>query len=239
MAHPGSSAANDYLEHMADWLASLPVVSLRDLLAAHGGPGAAAVFCVDMTRGFCTEGRLASPRVASIVPAVARLLVRSYEAGVRRFYLPQDRHAPDAAEFDQYGAHCVAGTTEADLVPELAGLPFADTFVVIPKDTVASHVATDLDARLDRDGWPGLCIVVGDCTDICVYQLAIHLKARANAQRAGTAVVVPEVCVQTYDLPLTTALDAGAVPHDGDLLHRVFLHHMALNGVLVVSEVVP
>jgi len=88
-------------------------------------------------------------------------------------------------------------------------------------------------------GWPGLCIVAGDCTDICVYQLAIHLKARANAQRADTAVVVPAACVQTYDLPVAAALGVGAVPHDGDLLHRVFLHHMALNGVLVVSEVAP
>ncbi len=239
MAHLGDSSVHTYLGHVADWLASLPAASLRDLLAAHGGPAAAAVFCVDMTRGFCSEGRLASPRVASIVPAVAQLLIRAHEAGVRRFYLPQDCHAPDAAEFAQYGVHCVAGTPESDLVPELAGLPFADTFVVIPKNTVASHVATGLDARLDRDGWPGLCIVVGDCTDICIYQLAIHLKARANAQRAGSAVVVPERCVQTYDLPPATALSIGAMPHHGELLHGVFLHHMALNGVRVVSEVVP
>jgi len=239
MAHAGGGSANAYLDHVSDWLASRPVVSLRGLLAAHGGPGAAAVFCVDMTRGFCTEGGLASPRVASIIPAVARLLTRAHEAGIRRFYLPQDCHAPDAAEFAQYGAHCVAGTAEADLVPELADLPFAGAFVVIPKNTVASHVATGLDARLDGDGWPGLCIVAGDCTDICVYQLAIHLRARANAQRADTAVVVPAACVQTYDLPVAAALGVGAVPHDGDLLHRVFLHHMALNGVLVVSEVAP
>jgi nicotinamidase-related amidase len=75
-------------------------------------------------------------------------------------------------------------------------------------------------------------IVVGDCTDLCVYQAAMHLRLRANAAGdRGFEVVVPEDCVQTYDLPVETAQRLGALPHDGDLLHGLFLYHLALNGV--------
>ena len=36
-----------------------------------------------------------------------------------------------------------------------------------------------------------------------------------------------------------TARQIGALPHDGDLLHRLFLYHMALNGIRVVRELSP
>ena len=42
--------------------------------------------------------------------------------------------------------------------------------------------------------------------------------------------------VDTYDLPVETALKAGALPHDAELLHAVFLYHMNLNGVEIYSR---
>jgi len=43
---------------------------------------------------------------------------------------------------------------------------------------------------------------------------------------------------QTYDMPVETANALGALPHDGDFLHLVFLNHMRLNRVEVVREIV-
>ena len=37
-------------------------------------------------------------------------------------------------------------------------------------------------------------------------------------------------------MPVETALQLGALPHDGDLLHRIFLYSMALNGIEVVAR---
>jgi hypothetical protein len=37
-------------------------------------------------------------------------------------------------------------------------------------------------------------------------------------------------------MPVETAQEIGAMPHDGDLLHRIFLYQMALNGVEVVAS---
>jgi hypothetical protein len=80
--------------------------------------------------------------------------------------------------------------------------------------------------------------VVGNCTDLCVYLLALELKLYANAHNWKMRVIVPENAVQTYDIPIETAKSIGALPHDGDFKHLVFLYHMRLNGVEVVREIV-
>ena len=78
--------------------------------------------------------------------------------------------------------------------------------------------------------------MVGDCTDLCTYQLAMHLKLSANARNQWLPVIVPAVCVQTYDLPVDAARNLGIMAHPGDLFHGLFLYHMALNGCRVVSR---
>ena len=65
----------------------------------------------------------------------------------------------------------------------------------------------------------------------------MYVRLAANAAQRDCQVVVPENCVQTYDLPVAIAKSIGAMPHDGDLLHLVFLYHMALNGVRIVKAV--
>ncbi len=80
-------------------------------------------------------------------------------------------------------------------------------------------------------------IVTGDCTDICVYLMSIYLKSRSVQQDVSYQIVVPANCVDTYDVPVETAEEADILPHPGDFLHRVFLYHMALNGVRVVAEI--
>jgi hypothetical protein len=80
-------------------------------------------------------------------------------------------------------------------------------------------------------------IVVGNCTDLCVYQLAMHLRLRHNARNLPEmTVIVPANAVDTYDLPVAAAAALGVMPHPADFFHQVFLYHMALNGIQVVRE---
>ena len=41
--------------------------------------------------------------------------------------------------------------------------------------------------------------------------------------------------VDTFDTPVSVARELGIRAHDGDLHHVLFLHHMASNGIEVVS----
>ncbi len=226
-----------FLQWIDDWIGRLPVTSLRDdVITAAGGPERVAVLCVDLLVGFCSEGPLAGPRVGRLAPRIADFFQCAHRAGIRHFLLAQDSHPPDAPEFREFGPHCITGTREAETVAELLALPFAADFVVFPKRSLSSTEATGLSAWLAERPEIQRVVIVGDCTDLCIYQAAMPLRLAANARGDWEfEVVVPADCVDTYDAPVAAAERLGIMPHDGGLLHRLFLYHMALNGVRVVQ----
>ena len=228
-----------FLTWLAEWHSGLKSVPFAQAIP---DPRRTAFLSVDLIVGFAYEGPLAGPRVAAIVPTVTRLFGQARAAGVERFLLIQDCHTDDALEFGAFGRHCACGSKEAETVPELLALPFSDRFGVMLKNSVSSAIGTGLDAWLDVHRHDlDTFVVVGDCTDICVYDLAMHLRLRANAHGlrtpAGGAqrVIVPANAVQTYDMPVDQAAELGIMPHDADLLHVLFLYQMALHGIEIVA----
>jgi nicotinamidase-related amidase len=223
-----------FLRHLADWAGRWPALPLASLAAP---PGRLAVVSVDVINGFCNTGPLASPRVQAIVAPIADLFRRADAAGVPHLILVQEAHEPDALEFAQYPPHGVRGTAEAEAVPELKALPFFDRMQVFTKNSIHPAFNNGLEAWLDQHAEVDTFIVVGDCTDLCTYQSAMYFKLRANARQLARRVIVPANCVQTFDTPLALARQIGALPHDGDLLHLIFLYSLQLNGVEVVREI--
>ncbi len=222
-----------FLTWLIEWEASLPVLPLADI-----DPATTAVISEDLLKGFCTVGPLSSPRAQGIVPQVVALFEALHEAGVQHFLLMQDTHEEQAVEFGAFPPHCVAGSEESETIPELLELPFSEDFVVFGKNSVSSTVETGLLDWLEAHPEITTFIVVGVCTDICIYEMAMELRMRANARgEEDVRVIVPADCVQTYDTPVATAQEIGAMPHEGDLLHRIFLYQMALNAIEVVDHV--
>jgi nicotinamidase-related amidase len=223
-----------FLDWLYQWERDLRPLSLSSLVAE---PADVALVSQDLLKGFCDVGPLASERAAGIVPSVVDVFRSAHGLGVRHFLLLQDTHDPDAVEFSAYPPHCVAGSEESETIDALQKLPFSDAFTVLPKNSISSHLGTDLELWLDDHPEVTTFIVVGVCTDICVYHAALYLRVRANVLGQEKArVVVPADCAQTFHMGVETAREIGALPHDGDLLHRVFLYHMALNNVEVVAH---
>lgn len=233
------SSSRPFLAWLVDWYNSRPVLQWAELLEdLENDPSRMAVLAVDVTSGFCSDGPLASERVGLIVEPIARLFQQAYDHGLRHFLLPQDTHSNDAVEFGSFPAHCVRGTSEPLTVPELDDLPFSGLFRVIEKNSISSAIDTELDAWLDSNPRVTTFLVVGDCTDLCVHQLAMHLRLRANARNCSDVrVILPKSGVDTFDIPVEVAIEIGAMPHHGDLMHLIFLFSMAQNGIEVVSEV--
>ncbi len=229
--------AQPFLDYLDELQNSWPIVSLASVVEEAGGPSHVACLTVDMVKGFCTEGPLASDRIQGVAPSIARILSRAYELGVRDFIFPQDAHPEDSPEFRSFPPHCVVGTSQAEMIPELAGLPFASQFKLHPKRSTSSHHGTGLHEHLVSSHRTRL-IALGDCSDICLYQLALDLRLWANVKHLPWEVIVPASAVQTYDLSVEKAKEIGAMPHDGDLLHAVFLYHLQLNGVRVVRDLI-
>lgn len=229
-----------FLGWLVTWYNSRPILDLAEVLDLVGeDPGKIAVLPVDVTSGFCSEGPLSSTRVGGIVGPIVRLLRRAFDLGVRHFILPQDTHSENAVEFGSFPPHCMRGTDEPVTVSELRDLPFSDRFLVIEKDSISSDIDTELEAWLADHPEVTTFLVVGDCTDLCVYQLAMYLRLRANAlSLRDVRVIVPVDGVDTFDIPVEVAEQIGAMPHHGDLMHLIFLFSMAQNGIEIVQKVV-
>ena len=147
------------------------------------------VLVVDMLRGFCEEGYplYVGETIRQIISRIHRLLEGEKAKGSHIIFLC-DSHAPDDEEFEMFPPHCVRGTEEAEIIPELR--QFADE--VILKTRFSGFYGTNLGERL-RELNPDKIIVVGDCTDICVMHTVADVRNR------DYSVEVPADCVATFD----------------------------------------
>ena len=223
-----------FLGYLDNWQNNLQAMPLEKIIY---DPQKIAILSVDMINGFCHQGPLASPRVKAIIAPISSLFQHAWERGVRHILLSQDTHEPDAVEFGQFPPHCVRGTAEAETVPEFKALPFFDQLTILEKNSIHSALHTGLEEWLAEHPQVDTFVVVGDCTDLCTYQLAMFLRLDANARQLKRRVIVPVNGVDTYDMPVEVASQIGAMAHDAELLHAVFLYHMALNGIEIIQKV--
>jgi len=165
-----------------------------------------AVIVIDMLVGFCTHGNLFSPRYGPLVSRLERHLTETEAAGAHLIFLA-DTHAPDDPEFRMFPAHCVEGSGEELVVPELTG--FAERGTLVRKHTFSGFRGTELDDVLRRLA-PDRVEVAGVCTDICVLHTVYDLQVR------GYEVVVRSDLVETYDAP----------GHDAAEFNRFALGHI-------------
>lgn len=224
-----------FLDYLDEWLGSRPEARWTEVVARAGGPDKVAVLVIDMIKGFCETGPLSSPRVGRLAGPVAEHVVQAQRAGIDRIVAFCDRHPPDAREFASYPPHCLKGTAEAEVIDALTSSPFWSPEREVDKNSLSAFFAADRLPGMLREGVKAF-VVIGDCTDLCVYNAAMPLRLYANQHGLDLRVVVPAEAVDTYDLPVDQARAIQAPAHPADLFHRVFLYSMACNGVEVVKR---
>lgn len=178
------------------------------------------LFIVDMNNGFAKEGVLSSPRVENIIKPIAHFskLISSKVNTVVAF---TDTHDEDSVEFKSYPTHCLRGEMESQLVDEILSI---DNMEVLEKNSTNGFFVMDMEKYKHLDNF----IVVGCCTDICVYQFVLTLKTYFNQNNLDKNIIVPIDLVETYDIDMI---------HSGDFLNTVFLNSMIQNGINVVRKI--
>jgi nicotinamidase/pyrazinamidase len=148
-----------------------------------------AVIVIDLLKGFMEEGYplFCGDQARLIIPRISRLLDRELEKGSKILFLC-DSHDPDDLEFKMFPPHCVTGTEEAEIIPELRG--YAGE--VISKNRFSCFFNTPLDDRL-QEIRPEKLIVCGVCTDICVMHTV------GDARNRDYEVDVPTDCVASFN----------------------------------------
>lgn len=182
-----------------------------------------ATFVVDMINGFVKEGTLADTRIGAIIPNIFRILDAA-EKGQIVFL--NDAHGEGSVEFSSYPPHCTKDSEEGKIVTELN--KYAKNATVIEKNSTNGFMSPDFqswlkvnEARVDN------YIIVGDCTDICIKQFAMSLKAYFNEKNTVKRLIVPADAVETFHLDVTH--------HHAGLMNLLSLYEMEQGGIEIVK----
>jgi len=171
-----------------------------------------AVLVVDMLRGFLEEGYplFLGAESRRIIPHIQNLLEGELSRGSKIMFLC-DNHDPDDLEFKMFPPHCIAGTAEAEVIPELAKYKGE----IIPKKRYSGFYGTNLEEKLLKLK-PDKLIICGVLTNICVMHTA------AAARNRDYEVEIPVNCVASPD----------------EAAHRLALDHMdKVLGAKLIQEV--
>lgn len=151
------------------------------------------ILVVDMVRGFLEEGYPLSCGEAArrVIPNIRDLIDRELAAGSHIIF-SSDAHGPEDIELVHgvWPAHCMKGTAEAEIVPELASYVGRAEF--FEKRAYSGFSSPELSSRIAELA-PEYVIIVGVCTDVCV----LHTAADAFAR--GYIVDTPEDCVASFN----------------------------------------
>ncbi len=213
------SAWTAALEAIQNGQAQLPVLSLDTL-----SPANTVLVVMDMVGGFVEKGPLASPRVKAIQAGIARLQRQCAAHRIPRLAFA-DSHDQNCPEFSVFPAHCVRGTAEAEITAEILN---AGVEQIIEKNSTNGFLEPAFQHWLAAHAQTDTFLLTGDCTDLCVMQFALALKADFNRRNQHCRVIVPTALVETYDLG----------EHNAGLMNTLALYQMRLGGVELVSNIV-
>ncbi|HFL2426459.1 TPA: isochorismatase family cysteine hydrolase [Clostridioides difficile] len=179
-----------------------------------------ALFIIDVNNGFARQGALYSPRVESLIKPI-EMFTKKISNKLNRVIAFTDSHTSKSIELLSYPVHCLENDVESELVDELKSI---ENLQILPKNSTNGFFALE---NLDFDNIDNI-IIVGDCTDICIYQFAITLKSYFNQHNIEKNIVVPMNLVDTYDISNV---------HPAEILNLVFFNSMIQNGVNVLKEI--
>ena len=148
-----------------------------------------AVLVCTMVREFVEEGNpyfVAAAR--EIIPNVQRLVETELAKGSKVFFC-NDWHTEGDLEWERmFPRHCVAGTPQAETIPDLARYPGE----MLPITRFDGFIYSKLEQKL-HEARPEKVIVCGVCTHIPVLHTA------AGAAMRDYLVEVPTDCVADFD----------------------------------------
>jgi len=177
---------------------------------------------VDMLEGFTRNGALSSPRVEALIPLQVKFIEQMPKDSF--IVLACDSHQEGDSELKRTPKHCMRGTDEANVCPEILNAIKArgTPYEIVIKRTHSAFFHTSLDAiinaRSEGDDW----VIFGCVTDICIVANLIELDYR------GKNVTIVRDLVDTYDVSQETVLSAGlpqAVLHTPEMYNPLFFEY--------------
>ncbi len=159
-----------------------------------------AVFTVDMNNGFVNFGAMANNEYNKLVPEQIKIIEKFRKEG-QAINFVLEGHNEDATEFLTYPKHCVKGTKEAELIPELKKFETLDDVAIFYKNSI--------NGMLNQDVWTYLrllndlneIVIQGVCADLCVMDFARTLARYLDEINKKAKIFVVRKGIDTFDAP--------------------------------------
>ena len=183
-----------------------------------------ALIIMDMVNGFVKEGELSNPLAEEIIPPIISLMRRCKEKQIPVIAFA-DTHPEDSPEFQSYPKHCVKDTEETEIVEEIKA---EDGYTLIPKNSTNGMLEEAFQRFIDSNPQITNFIVTGVCTDICVMQFSMTLKAWFNKENRASRVIIPLDSVETFDYRA----------HQITLVNTMAIYFMEEAGMEIVGSII-
>jgi len=180
---------------------------------------------VDIVNGFAKEDILSSLRINNLIPKIVKIAKICNDLKIKIINFA-DTHTKDSIEFESYPFHCLKDTNECEIIDELKVF-YSENSEVFKKNSTNGFLEPNFIRWLNNYSSVKNFIIVGDCTDICIQQLALSIKAFFNRLNLKSQVIIPINAVDTYDLG----------DHNGDLMNLIALYNMSINGIKLVKSI--
>ena len=175
---------------------------------------------VDMVEGFVNFGALADKNINKITPNILNLIKKAKEqkAVVITF---RDSHGMEDDEFNTFPVHCLKGSPESQLIPQLKAVQkYID--LDIEKNTTNGFV-TDKFQKLVNNVEFDNVVVTGCCTDICVLNFVSSYIDYVKRNDLKTKIIVVEDACYTFD----------GVGHNAEQFHQDAINQMKDMGAII------
>lgn len=208
---------NNVLEMIAH-LSGLEPVKINEL-----DKNSTALVIIDVVNGFIREGNMKSERLEDIVPPVVNMM-ESFRENSMPVIAFADSHNEKSYELKSFPVHCLENTSECEIIDEIKNI---GGYTLIKKNSVNGFFAPDFQKFLAENSNIRTFVVCGDCTDICVMNFCLTLKAYFDQNNEPVEIIVPIDAVETYDDNST---------HNGDLMNIFALEIMGTSGIKIVNS---
>ena len=185
-----------------------------------------ALYIIDMNNGFVNFGAMANPKYNELVPEQLKTIEKiRNENGQINFIL--EGHKETALEFKNYPKHCVLGTPEADLIPELINEQNKVNTNTYYKNCINGMMNNNIKRDIKRLKALKEVIFEGVCADLCVMDFARTYARYLDEINKDVKLFVVKNTIDTFD----------ALGHNREEWMTIALKVMEQAGIEVVENV--
>ena len=184
-----------------------------------------ALYIIDMNNGFVNFGAMANQKYNDLVPEQLKLIEKiRREEELVNFVL--EGHAKDAREFITYPKHCILGTKEAELIPELINEASKENTKTYYKNSINGMLNRNLQEDIKNLKNLKEVIIAGVCTDLCVFDFGRTYSRYLDELNKEATLFIVKNASDTYD----------AKDHNREEWTNMALKFLIQAGFIVVND---